>query len=496
MFLIVLLVFLTYSAWLGTSAAWAGINLEDIPMDGEERLNEHLLVYPEGCTGEIEKSLNRQPSDFRRHMAITGDLLQKISNGTDSEPFKCFAACLEQGTYIAELVNPMPHQVYHGDVSNAHAVSDWFVQNCQAAEVGWVSYMTTPLDVYWINSGTGERHVRAQLQKGERYTFWSQTFLGHKFEIVDSITQEVVFETTVVHNGIYAIGEKPSLREPDRKMDREVSHVLKNEWSRSRRVTRTFTELGFNKGRLPNDLWGSMNAYYYNNRNRKVREEWESKGPFVNWWEVDAFMIQMPWFLKRKWQSRLKQLVEAWSGVELELTDIYGMRRYEDGARLLHHVDREATHALSLIINIAQGGVRSPWTVEIYDFADRLHEVVMEPGDIVYYESAKCLHGRNTPLDADFYVNLFSHYRPIGDPEWFTKSNPEGTPTPLIDIGECTVLSDTISAHEPSVSCGRSDVTTLSPTMNSIAGPGDLYDWWTYTGTRLQNQNKQSSDEL
>jgi hypothetical protein len=172
------------------------------------------------------------------------------------------------------------------------------------------------------------------------------------------------------------------------------------------------------------------------------------------------------------------------------------MRRYEDGARLLHHVDREATHALSLIINIAQGGVRSPWTVEIYDFADRLHEVVMEPGDIVYYESAKCLHGRNTPLDADFYVNLFSHYRPIGDPEWFTKSNPEGTPTPLIDIGECTVLSDTISAHEPSVLCGRSDVTTLSPTMNSIAGPGDLYDWWTYTGTRLQNQNKQSSDEL
>jgi hypothetical protein len=75
---------------------------------------------------------------------------------------------------------------------------------------------------------------------------------------------------------------------------------------------------------------------------------------------------------------RLQDLVEEWSGVELELTDIYGMRRYEEGARLLTHVDREATHAASLIINIAQGGVREPWAVEIYDFADRMHEITME----------------------------------------------------------------------------------------------------------------------
>ena len=68
-------------------------------------------------------------------------------------------------------------------------------------------------------------------------------------------------------------------------------------------------------------------------------------------------------FEQRYWQSRLKDLVEQWSGVELELTDIYGMRRYEDGARLLAHVDREETHATSLIINVAQGEIRTPWKV-------------------------------------------------------------------------------------------------------------------------------------
>jgi alkylated DNA repair dioxygenase AlkB len=121
-------------------------------------------------------------------------------------------------------------------------------------------------------------------------------------------------------------------------------------------------------------------------------------------------MIGMPWKLKRYWQTRLMRLVEQWVGEPLENTDIYGtannvnadltqlhpnliqtllqtsqlhpnftpdlsqlnrnflpnllqlnpelspgMRRYEHGARLLTHVDREETHATSMIINIAQG---------------------------------------------------------------------------------------------------------------------------------------------
>jgi hypothetical protein len=39
------------------------------------------------------------------------------------------------------------------------------------------------------------------------------------------------------------------------------------------------------------------------------------------------------------------------------------MRRYEEGARLLTHVDRTSTHAASLIINVAQGMLREPWKV-------------------------------------------------------------------------------------------------------------------------------------
>jgi hypothetical protein len=124
-------------------------------------------------------------------------------------------------------------------------------------------------------------------------------------------------------------------------------------------------------------------------------EEWSTgnKGYFVNWWEVTPYMIGIPWNLKRYWQSRLKDMVAKWIGgnIPLENTDIYGIRRYEDGARLLTHVDRESTHAVSMIVNVDQVMMREPWMVEIYDFAGRLHEVEMSPGDIVYYEVCSCV---------------------------------------------------------------------------------------------------------
>ena len=143
------------------------------------------------------------------------------------------------------------------------------------------------------------------------------------------------------------------------------------------------------------------------------------------------------------------------------------------GARLLTHVDREETHAASLIINVAQDAIRQPWALEIYDFADRLHEVIMEPGDIVYYESARCLHGRMKPLEGSFYINLFAHYRPKGgDSRWFTKPNPPNAPEQLHDIGECHLEDNVVNCSK-----GRK-LPFLSSSFETLKGPLDLYKYW------------------
>ena len=49
-------------------------------------------------------------------------------------------------------------------------------------------------------------------------------------------------------------------------------------------------------------------------------------------------------------------------------------------------------------MNVDQGGMREPWPLEIYDVDGTRHEVLIEPGELVYYESARCIHGRPDPM--------------------------------------------------------------------------------------------------
>lgn len=150
--------------------------------------------------------------------------------------------------------------------------------------------------IYWINN-KGRRVKVADLKRGERNTAWHNSFLGHRFEIVDSINGQVLSNVTVKYHSINPIGSAPSAL-TKREVSKQVMNTFVAEWDRAHRVKRTFTEFGFDKGRLPHDLWGSISAYYYNNRHAKVIEEWDSKGLYVNWWEADVFMIPMPWDLK------------------------------------------------------------------------------------------------------------------------------------------------------------------------------------------------------
>jgi prolyl 4-hydroxylase len=42
----------------------------------------------------------------------------------------------------------------------------------------------------------------------------------------------------------------------------------------------------------------------------------------------------------------------------------------------------------------------------------------MEPGDMVFYESATCVHGRPTPLKGKYFANAFIHYKPEDPTIW------------------------------------------------------------------------------
>jgi len=121
----------------------------------------------------------------------------------------------------------------------------------------------------------------------------------------------------------------------------------------------------------------------------------------------------------------------------------------------------------------------------------------MEPGDIVYYESAKALHGRNTPLKGGYYANIFTHYRPTGDPNWYQKENPEETPEPLLDVGECKLVGSPNQYSQGAVACDNPAIGPhLSPKMITAQSGKDLYNLWLDVGPPFNDGGAQSSDEL
>ena len=111
----------------------------------------------------------------------------------------------------------------------------------------------------------------------------------------------------------------------------------------------------------------------------------------------------------------LKELHEEWSGMKLRETSAYGVRLYQNGSSLVMHHDKVHTHVISSIVHIAHqyDNDSVPWPIQIEDHDGNMHSVSLQAGDMLHYESAKCLHGRMQELKGKYYGSIFLHYKPI-----------------------------------------------------------------------------------
>jgi hypothetical protein len=65
-----------------------------------------------------------------------------------------------------------------------------------------------------------------------------------------------------------------------------------------------------------------------------------------------------------------------------------------------------------MIFHIDSSDDSEPWPIYIEDLLGRTHEVILTPGDILFYESSKCLHGRPKMFIGSWYTSIFIHYYP------------------------------------------------------------------------------------
>ncbi len=138
-----------------------------------------------------------------------------------------------------------------------------------------------------------------------------------------------------------------------------------------------------------------------------------SNGFQVNHWAAPTYMVNVEntklrgggYGLKNKIWDGVKPVLEEWTGMELEPSSMYGIRKYTTGAILSPHADRIPLIS-SCIINVAQD-VDEDWPLEVYGRDGLAYNVTMEPGDMVLYESHSLIHGRPFPMVGKYFANIF-----------------------------------------------------------------------------------------
>ncbi|MBZ5547985.1 MAG: proline hydroxylase [Acidobacteriia bacterium] len=170
-----------------------------------------------------------------------------------------------------------------------------------------------------------------------------------------------------------------------------------------------YTRLGFHRCAVPGAVFDVLRTFYEHNAANAVDEH--VPGYIAGDQAVASHLLQLPPALQRHVHDALHLTMEQWSRTALMPTYVYGIRRYLRGATLKVHRDRSSTHVFGATLNIAQQ-VDEPWPLIIEDHLSHKHEVALQPGEMLLYESERLLHGRPKPLRGEFYAGAFAHYRP------------------------------------------------------------------------------------
>jgi len=282
--------------------------------------------------------------------------------------------------------------------------------------------------LYWVSS---ESQVRmAEIEEGQ--SFRLTTFPGHIFIAKEATTLSQLgaflmeeSKTQITINPLK--GEdcdddkaKKALNDLVRKRTAAEKAEVDRENNERRRYylnreqppkVPKFTKTGYEVRQFPSPTWEKVIEFWNTHKNNQELERWDPGNSYVNHWEANPTMVQLPWQLKEQIFAEMKPILESWSGQELEPTSCYGVRVYKNNSILRRHVDVLQTHAISAILQIYQD-VDEPWALQIMAHDGKESDVYLQPRDLVLYESAACIHGREVPLRGREYANAFIHFRP------------------------------------------------------------------------------------
>jgi prolyl 4-hydroxylase len=180
---------------------------------------------------------------------------------------------------------------------------------------------------------------------------------------------------------------------------------------------------GFKVTKVPGPIWGLINDAYKLLQNNIQEENWAGVKDVINTPDGELGSEMMSFdnltTMRKLIHDQLLPMHQSWINQPLIPTMLYGIRSYKRGASLINHVDRLETHHVSSIIVVDKnlscgcGPGKEPedWPLHFQSHDGKWHKIYAEPGDMILYESATCMHGRPDPFKGTFYRNFYVHYQ-------------------------------------------------------------------------------------
>jgi len=174
-----------------------------------------------------------------------------------------------------------------------------------------------------------------------------------------------------------------------------------------------FHNIGFEKKKIKLECIDKIKEWMNNNTNKFVKEILTKSEVEKN---INSNILQFntaPIELQELFKNQMSLLLTEWIDYKTNLNYVctYGIREYLKGTVLANHYDKKESHVISAMIHLDDKSEKS-WPLYIEDHNFRPHEITMEYGDVVFYESTTCLHGRPTPFDGDYYRNMYIYFKP------------------------------------------------------------------------------------
>jgi hypothetical protein len=111
--------------------------------------------------------------------------------------------------------------------------------------------------------------------------------------------------------------------------------------------------------------------------------------------------------------QEMQAVLQWWTGMLLQHTATYGVRRYHRGNMLIDHVDRDETHLASAVLQLHQEVDHDAgWPLELLLPHGTVAEVYVQPGQVILYEGGWLRHGRPSRLRGESFSNAFVHFKP------------------------------------------------------------------------------------